>query len=37
MTRLTAWGVEGIGEIKPGQQLGEIIADACAGEPNRAR
>ena len=34
MTRLTAWGVEGIGEIVPGQQLGEIIADACTGEPN---
>ncbi|MFM8626200.1 MAG: coenzyme F420-0:L-glutamate ligase [Actinomycetota bacterium] len=34
MTRLTAWGVEGIGEIVPGQQLGEVIADACAGEPN---
>lgn len=34
MTRLTAWGVEGIGEIRPGDQLGEVIADACAGEPN---
>lgn len=34
MTRLTAWGVEGIGEIVPGQQLGEVIADACSAEPN---
>ncbi|MFM8794106.1 MAG: coenzyme F420-0:L-glutamate ligase [Acidimicrobiales bacterium] len=34
MTRMTAWGVEGIGEIKPGDQLGDIIVDACAGEPN---
>jgi coenzyme F420-0:L-glutamate ligase / coenzyme F420-1:gamma-L-glutamate ligase len=28
------WGVEGIGEIRPGDQLGDIIAAACAGEPN---
>lgn len=34
MNRLTAWGVEGIGEIRPGDQLGEIIADACAAPPN---
>jgi coenzyme F420-0:L-glutamate ligase/coenzyme F420-1:gamma-L-glutamate ligase len=34
MSRLTAWGIEGIGEIHPGDQLGEIIADACAGPPN---
>lgn len=34
MSRLTAWGVEGIGEIRPGDQLGEIIAAACAGAPN---
>ena len=34
MARLTAWSVEGIGEIVPGVQLGEIIADACAHEPN---
>lgn len=34
MARLMAWSVEGIGEIKPGMQLGDIIADACAGEPN---
>ena len=34
MARLMAWSVEGIGEIVPGQQLGDIIADACSGEPN---
>lgn len=34
MARMMAWGVEGIGEITPGLQLGEVIADACAGEPN---
>lgn len=33
MTRMTAWGVEGIGEIVPGDRLGEIIVGACAGEP----
>jgi coenzyme F420-0:L-glutamate ligase len=34
MSRLTAWGVEGVGEIRPGDQLGEIVAAACAGPPN---
>lgn len=34
MARLTAWGVEGIGEIRPGDQLGDMIADACSNEPN---
>jgi coenzyme F420-0:L-glutamate ligase / coenzyme F420-1:gamma-L-glutamate ligase len=34
MSRLTIWGVEGIGEIRPGQQLGEIVAAACAAPPN---
>jgi coenzyme F420-0:L-glutamate ligase/coenzyme F420-1:gamma-L-glutamate ligase len=29
-----AWSVEGIGEIVPGQQLGDIIVDACSAEPN---
>lgn len=33
-TRLTAWGVTGIGEIEPGARLGEIISEACAAEPN---
>ena len=34
MSRIEAWGVEGIGEIRPGDQLGEIVADACAAPPN---
>ena len=34
MARLMAWSVEGIGEIVPGQQLGDIIVDACSDEPN---
>jgi len=34
MMRLTAWGVTGIPEISPGDQLGEIIVDACRNEPN---
>ena len=34
MSRLTLWGVEGMGEIRPDDQLGELVADACAGPPN---
>lgn len=34
MTRLTAWGVEGIPEISPGDQIGDVIVDACGAEPN---
>ena len=34
MARLMAWSVEGIGEIVPGMQLGDVIVDACASEPN---
>lgn len=34
MSRMTIWAVEGIGEIRPGDQLGEIVADACAAAPN---
>jgi coenzyme F420-0:L-glutamate ligase / coenzyme F420-1:gamma-L-glutamate ligase len=34
MARLMAWSVEGIGEIVPGQQLGDIIVEACSQEPN---
>jgi coenzyme F420-0:L-glutamate ligase/coenzyme F420-1:gamma-L-glutamate ligase len=34
VSRLTIWGIEGIGEITPGVQLGEIVADACAAPPN---
>lgn len=32
--RIMAWGVEGIGEVVPGTQLGDLIVDACSGEPN---
>jgi coenzyme F420-0:L-glutamate ligase/coenzyme F420-1:gamma-L-glutamate ligase len=34
MTRLSLWAVEGMGEIRPGDQLGELVADACVGPPN---
>lgn len=34
MSRLTIWGVEGIGEIRPGVSLGGIVADACIDAPN---
>ena len=34
MSRMELWGIEGIGEIRPGDQLGEIVADACAAPPN---
>lgn len=34
MARLMAWSVEGIGEITPGMQIGDIIVEACSGEPN---
>lgn len=34
MARLMAWSVEGIGEIVPGVQLGDVIVEACSGEPN---
>ena len=34
MNKLTAWGIEGIGEIVPGDQVGDIVVDACSGEPN---
>lgn len=32
--RLTAWGVTGIGEIVAGDQLGDIVVEACSAEPN---
>jgi coenzyme F420-0:L-glutamate ligase/coenzyme F420-1:gamma-L-glutamate ligase len=32
--RLQIWAVEGMGEVRPGDQLGELIADACAEPPN---
>jgi coenzyme F420-0:L-glutamate ligase / coenzyme F420-1:gamma-L-glutamate ligase len=31
---MALWGVEGLPEIRPGDQLGEIIATACSGPPN---
>ena len=34
MSRLTIWGVEGIGEISANDQLGEVIANICRQEPN---
>jgi coenzyme F420-0:L-glutamate ligase/coenzyme F420-1:gamma-L-glutamate ligase len=34
VTRLTIWGVEGIGEIAPGDDLGGLIVTACAAPPN---
>jgi len=34
MNKLTAWGIEGIGEVVPGDQVGDIVVDACSGEPN---
>jgi len=32
--RLSAWGVTGIGEIASGDQLGEVIVEACREAPN---
>lgn len=32
--RLSAWGVIGIGEIIAGDQIGDIVIDACRNEPN---
>jgi len=32
--RLSAWGVIGIGEIRTGDQIGDIVVDACRAEPN---
>ena len=32
--RLCTWGVVGIPEIMTGTQLGDVIAEACSGEPN---
>jgi len=31
---MTAWGVTGIGEIVPGDQLGDVIVEACQEAPN---
>ncbi len=32
--RLSTWGVTGIPEVSEGDQLGDIIVDACSAEPN---
>jgi coenzyme F420-0:L-glutamate ligase/coenzyme F420-1:gamma-L-glutamate ligase len=34
VSALSIWGVEGIGEIRPGDQLADLIATACAEAPN---
>ena len=34
MSRLTMWGVSGIGEVKPGDQVGDLVVEACRAEPN---
>jgi coenzyme F420-0:L-glutamate ligase/coenzyme F420-1:gamma-L-glutamate ligase len=34
MSRLEIWGIEGIGEIRPGDSLADAIATACATPPN---
>jgi len=34
MGRLQVWGVEGMPEVRPDDNLGEIIVAACATEPN---
>ena len=34
MGRLTIWGVTGIGEMRPGDQVGEVIVEACREAPN---
>jgi coenzyme F420-0:L-glutamate ligase/coenzyme F420-1:gamma-L-glutamate ligase len=32
--RLTAWGVTGIGEVRPGDQVGDLVVSACTSAPN---
>ncbi|MFA5774125.1 MAG: coenzyme F420-0:L-glutamate ligase [Ilumatobacteraceae bacterium] len=34
MSRLSIWGIEGIGEIVPGDQIGDVIVEACRQAPN---
>ncbi|MEO5974232.1 MAG: coenzyme F420-0:L-glutamate ligase [Ilumatobacteraceae bacterium] len=34
MSRMLTWGIEGIAEIGPGDQIGQIIVDACRKAPN---
>lgn len=32
MSRLTIWGVAGIAQVQPGDQVGDLIVAACAGD-----
>jgi coenzyme F420-0:L-glutamate ligase/coenzyme F420-1:gamma-L-glutamate ligase len=34
MNRLSAWGVTGIGEVRPNDQVGDIIVQSCSTAPN---
>ncbi len=34
MSRLEMWGIEGIGEIRPGDQVGDVIVNACSNPPH---
>jgi len=34
MSRLTVWGIDGIGEIRPGDSLADVIAGVCTEAPN---
>jgi coenzyme F420-0:L-glutamate ligase/coenzyme F420-1:gamma-L-glutamate ligase len=34
VSRLTVWGIEGIGEITPGDSLVDVIATTCGSAPN---
>lgn len=34
MSRLEVWGIEGIGEIRPGDQVGDVIVNACSNPPH---
>ncbi len=34
MSRMVIWGIEGIGEIVPGDQIGDVIVEACRQAPN---
>lgn len=34
MSRMVIWGIEGIGEIVPNDQIGDVIVEACRQAPN---
>lgn len=34
MSRITMWAVTGIGEVRPGDQVGDLVVEACRNEPN---